>query len=51
MKRQKIAGIYADSAAFDGKVITVYESACNKYAFGKFFFADDVNALDINKVK
>ena len=36
---------------YDGKVITVYESACNKYAFGKFFFADDVNALDINKVK
>jgi hypothetical protein len=36
---------------YDGKVITVYESAANKYFFGKLFFADDVNALDINKVK
>lgn len=34
---------------YDGKVITVYESAANKYFFGKLFFADDVNALDINK--
>ena len=32
---------------YDGKVITVYESASNKYFFGKLFFADDVNALDI----
>lgn len=32
---------------YDGKVITIYESACNKYFFGKFFFADDVNAIDI----
>ena len=32
---------------YDGKVITIYESASNKYFFGKFFFADDVNALDI----
>lgn len=32
---------------YDGKVITIYESASNKYFYGKFFFADDVNALEI----
>ena len=32
---------------YDGKVITIYESAANKYFFGKLFFADDVNALEI----
>ena len=32
---------------YDGKVITIYESASNKYFFGKLFFADDVNALEI----
>jgi hypothetical protein len=32
---------------YDGKVITVYESACNKYLIGKPFFPDDVNALEI----
>ena len=32
---------------YDGKVITLYESASNKYFFGKLFFANDVNALDI----
>ena len=25
---------------YDGKVITLFESACNKYIFGKFFFAN-----------
>jgi hypothetical protein len=32
---------------YNGKVITVYESASNKYGFGKLFFANDVNAIDI----
>lgn len=32
---------------YDGKVITIYESASNKYFYGKLFFADDVNALEI----
>jgi hypothetical protein len=29
----------------DGKVITLSESASNKYIFGKFFFAYDVVGL------
>ncbi|MBQ9162985.1 MAG: hypothetical protein IJX74_06885 [Clostridia bacterium] len=33
----------------DGKVITLTESACNKYIFGKFFFADKIVALDLKK--
>lgn len=32
---------------YDGKVITLTESASNKYIFGKFFFANKVVALDI----
>ena len=28
------------------KVITMYESACNKYIFGKFFFANYIAQLD-----
>ncbi len=31
----------------DGKVITLTESASNKYIFGKFFFANKIVALDI----
>ena len=31
------------------KIITLTESACNKYIFGKFFFADDIVALDFSK--
>ncbi|MBR2904203.1 MAG: hypothetical protein IKC37_06120 [Clostridia bacterium] len=31
----------------DGKVITLTESASNKYVFGKFFFAFQIVALDI----
>lgn len=31
----------------DGKVITLTESASDKYIFGKFFFADKIVALDI----
>ena len=34
---------------YDGKVITLTESASDKYIFGKFFFADRIVALDINK--
>ncbi len=32
---------------YEGKVITLTESASNKYVFGKFFFADKIVALDI----
>ena len=31
----------------DGKLVTLTESASNKYIFGKFFFADDIVMLDI----
>ncbi len=34
---------------YDGKVITLTESASNKYIFGKFFFADKIVALDLLK--
>ena len=33
---------------YDGKVITLTESASNKYIFGKFFFANHIVALDFN---
>lgn len=32
---------------YNDKFITLYESACNKYIFGKFFFAFDIVSLDI----
>ncbi len=34
---------------YNGKVITLTESASDKYIFGKFFFADKIVALDFNK--
>lgn len=34
---------------FDGKVITLSESASNKYIFGKLFFAYDIVGLDFGK--
>ena len=30
---------------YDGKIITLSESACNKYIFGKFFFANKIVTL------
>ncbi|MBR2614326.1 MAG: hypothetical protein IKC71_01860 [Clostridia bacterium] len=33
---------------YAGKIITVYESASNKYFFGKMFFAHKIDAIDIN---
>lgn len=32
--------------AYDGRIITLTESASNKYLFGKLFFATDIVALD-----
>ncbi len=34
---------------YNGKVITMSESASNKYIFGKFFFANKIVALDVLK--
>ena len=31
----------------EGKIYTMYESACDKYIFGKFFFANYIVSLDI----
>lgn len=31
---------------YKGQVITLYESACDKYIFGKFFFANHIVGLD-----
>lgn len=33
----------------NGKVITLTESASDKYIFGKFFFANQIVALDIEE--
>lgn len=38
-----------DMDYYNGKVLTLSESACNKYIFGKFFFAFDIVALDFAK--
>ncbi len=32
---------------YDGKIITFTECASNKYFYGKFFFADDIDGLEI----
>ncbi len=32
---------------YDGKILTLYESASNKYIFGKFFFADKIVCLEL----
>ncbi len=34
---------------YNGKIITLTESASNKYIYGKLFFANDIVALDFNK--
>ncbi len=31
---------------YNGQIITLTESACNKYLFGKFFFANQIVAID-----
>ena len=47
IKEIKAPAMSEDLDYYNGKVITVYESASNKYGFGKLFFANDVNAIDI----
>lgn len=36
-----------DLDIYDGKIITLTESACNKYIFGKFFFANKIFGLTL----
>ena len=33
---------------YKGQVITLFESACNKYIFGKFFFANKIVSVDFS---
>lgn len=35
---------------YKGRIITLTESASNKYIFGKFFFANDIVSLDVNEL-
>ncbi len=46
-KEIKAPAMSEDLSYKDGKVYTMFESACDKYIFGKFFFATKVVALDI----
>ena len=39
-----------DEATESGKIITLTESASNKYIFGKFFFANDIVSLDVREL-
>jgi hypothetical protein len=32
---------------YDGQIITLSESASNKYVIGKFFFADKIVLIDL----
>ena len=43
----KAPAMSEDLSFSNGKVYTMFESACNKYIFGKFFFANKVVGLEI----
>lgn len=43
----KAPAMSEDLSFSNGKVYTMFESACNKYIFGKFFFANKVVALEL----
>lgn len=47
IKEVKGPAMGEDLDYYDGNVITLTESASNKYIFGKLFFANKVVALDI----
>ena len=49
VKEIKGPAMSEDLDFYDGKVITLSESASNKYIFGKFFFATKIIALDLDK--
>lgn len=42
--------MFEDLDIVDNKLICSTESACNKYVFGKFFFADYAFSLDVSKI-
>ena len=43
----KAPAMSEDMDYYNGMAITLYESASNKYMFGKFFFANDIIGLEI----
>lgn len=49
-KKFKGPAMGEDLDYFDGKIITLTESASDKYLFGKFFFANKIVALDIDQL-
>ena len=36
---------------YDGKIITLTESASDKYIFGKLFFANDIIGIDLSLLR
>ncbi|MCD8203697.1 MAG: hypothetical protein LUB56_01035 [Coprobacillus sp.] len=46
----KCPPMFEDLDIVEGKVITLAESASNKYIFGKFFFTQNFISLDVNKL-
>lgn len=48
IKEIKAPAMSEDMDYYCGMPITLYESACNKYKFGKLFFANDIIGLEIN---
>ena len=43
----KAPAMSEDLSFSNGKVYTMFESACNKYIFGKLFFTNKIIALEI----
>lgn len=46
-KKIKAPAMFEDLDYKDGRVYSLSESACNKYMFGKFFFANDIVSLKL----
>lgn len=46
----KAPAMSEDLDYYNGKIVTLTESASNKYIFGKLFFANKINLLDYNEL-
>lgn len=46
----KAPAMSEDLDYYNGKVVTLTESASNKYIFGKLFFANKINTIDYNEL-
>lgn len=49
-KTLKAPAMWEDLDIVDGKLYTITESASNKYIFGKLFFANNINAIPLDKL-